>query len=49
MKEYKASVINRILNFRRHVIVVAEDFHSAVEAAKHLLPGYTELEWCMLK
>lgn len=45
--EYEASVINRILNFRRHITVTASDFYMALELAKKALPGYNDVEWCM--
>lgn len=46
MKKFKASVINRILNFRRYVDVVAPDFRNAIILAKRAFPGYDEVEWC---
>ena len=46
MHAWKVSVINRRLNFRRYVEVIAADYQHARELAKHVIPGYDEVEWC---
>lgn len=46
MHAWKVSVINRRLNFRRYVEVIAADYQHARDLAKHVIPGYDEVEWC---
>lgn len=46
MHVWKVSVINRRLNFHRYVEVIAADYQHARELAKHVIPGYDEVEWC---
>lgn len=43
---WRASVVNRKLNFRIHVEVTAPDYDTAVARAKNIQPGYDEVEWC---
>ena len=45
---WRASVLNlnRRLNFRIQVEVVASDYDNAVALAKNISPGYDEIEWC---
>ena len=43
---WRASVINRRLNFRIQVEVAASDYGNAIALAKNISPGYDEIEWC---
>ena len=45
---WKASVVNQILNFRRHVEVSASSLALAKAAAIRAFPGFNKLEWCRL-
>lgn len=45
---WRASVINRTLNFRIYVEVAAPDYYNAVALAKRVNPGYDEIEWCRM-
>ena len=43
---WRASVINRTLNFSIQVEVAASDYDTAIARAKDIRPGFNEVEWC---
>lgn len=47
MIKFRVAVINRILNFRRYVEVIAHDKFDAMNKAKKILHGYNDVESCI--